>query len=95
MHFKSPFFNPDELLLSREAVDKILEAINELPPKCKLIFKLIKEDGLKYSEVATLLTISIKTVEAQMAIAVRRIGNSYNFKSQFPELHSILYGKKK
>ncbi len=94
VHFKSPFFNPVELLLSREAVAKILEAINELPPKCKMIFKLIKEDGLKYSEAATLLNISIKTVEAQMAIAVKRIGNSYNFRSQFPELHSILSGKK-
>lgn len=94
VHFKSPFFNPDELLLSREAVAMILEAINELPPKCKMIFKLIKEDGLKYNDVASLLNISIKTVEAQMAIAIKRIGNSYNFRSQFPELHSILSGKK-
>ena len=93
VHFKSPFFNPAELMLSREAVGKILNAINELPPRCKLIFRLIREDALKYSDVATLLNISIKTVEAQMAIAVKRIGNNYNFKSQFPELHSILSGK--
>lgn len=94
VHFKSPFFNPSELLLSKEAVDKILGAINDLPPKCKLIFRLIKEDNLKYAEVADLLKISVKTVEAQMAIALRRIGDSYNFKLQFPELHSILTGKK-
>ncbi len=94
VHFKSPFFDPSQLLLSKEAVDKILGAINELPPKCKLIFRLIKEDNLKYAEVAGLLNISVKTVEAQMAIALRRIGDSYNFKLQFPELHSILTGKK-
>jgi len=94
VHFKSPFFNPRELLLSREAVSKILEAINELPPKCKLIFRLIKEDGLKYADVATLLNISVKTVEAQMAIAIKRISNSHNFKTHFPELHTILTGKK-
>lgn len=94
VHFKSPFFNPKEVLLSREAVGKIMEAINELPPKCKLIFRLIKEDGLKYADVATLLNISVKTVEAQMAIAIKRIGKSHNFKSHFPELHSILSGKK-
>ena len=41
------------------------------PPKCKLIFRLIREDGLKYADVAALLNISIKTVEAQMAIAVK------------------------
>jgi len=94
VHFKSPFFNPRELLLSREAVNKILEAINELPPKCKLIFRLIKEDGLKYADVAVLLNISVKTVEAQMAIAIKRISNSHNFKTHFPELHTILTGKK-
>jgi RNA polymerase sigma-70 factor (family 1) len=94
VHFKSPFFNPGELMLSREAVGMILEAINELPPKCKMIFRLIKEDGLKYADVATLLNISVKTVEAQMAIAVKRISNSHNFKNHFPELHSLLSGKK-
>ena len=94
VHFKSPFFDPAELLLSKEAVSKILVAINDLPPKCKLIFRLIKEDNLKYAEVADLLSISVKTVEAQMAIALKKIGDSYNFKIQFPELHSILTGKK-
>ncbi len=94
VHFKSSFFNPGELLLSKEAVEKILEAINELPPKCKLVFRLIKEDGLKYADVASLLNISIKTVEAQMAIAVRRISKSHSFQCHFPELHSILSGKK-
>jgi RNA polymerase sigma-70 factor (ECF subfamily) len=94
VHFKSPFFNPSELMLSQEAVSKILDAVNDLPPKCKLIFRLIKEDGLKYADVATLLNISVKTVEAQMAIAVKRISNNYNFKAHFPEIHSILLGKK-
>lgn len=94
VHFKSPFFNPGDMLLSQEAVTAILEAINELPPKCKMIFRLIKEDGLKYADVASLLNISIKTVEAQMAIAVKRISNSHNFKVHFPELHQILTAKK-
>ena len=41
-----------------------------------VIFKLIKEDGLKYKEVAELLNLSVKTVEAQMAIAMRRMAQS-------------------
>ena len=36
--------------------------------------KVLKEDGLKYKEVAELLHLSVKTIEAQMAIALRRIG---------------------
>ena len=69
-------------------------AVNDLPPKCRAIFKLTKEEGLKYAEVAQLLNISVKTVEAQMAIALRRIKTHTEFKSQFPELHSLLSKKK-
>lgn len=91
---KSVFFNPEELMLSAEIVKKVMQAINELPPKCKIIFKLVKEDGLKYAEVAKLLDISVKTVEAQMAIAIRRIKTHSEFKNEFPELHSIITQKK-
>jgi len=90
---RSVFFNPEELLLSSELVKKLMKAINDLPPKCKTIFKLVKEDGLKYADVGKLLDISIKTVEAQMAIAVRRIKTHSEFKNEFPELHSILSKK--
>lgn len=71
---EDPFNNPDEVLITREINSKLKSAIHELPPRCRLIFKLVKEDGLKYKEVSELLDISIKTVEAQMAIAFRRIG---------------------
>lgn len=90
----SVFFNPEELLLSAEVVKGIMQAINDLPPKCRLIFKLVKENGLKYAEVAGLLEISVKTVEAQMAIALRRIRTHTEFRHQFPELHKILTQKK-
>lgn len=66
-------FNPEELMISQETVLRIRKAIDELPARCRLIFMLIKEDGLRYKEVAELLNISVKTVEAQMAIAMRRI----------------------
>lgn len=74
MQVNSIYLNPEELMMTAEMLIKIKRAVNELPPRCKLIFKLVKEDGLKYREVAELLELSIKTVEAQMAIALRRLG---------------------
>jgi RNA polymerase sigma-70 factor (family 1) len=65
--------DPETLLIHSEAVKKMNAAIRGLPPRCKLIFKLIKEDGLKYKDVATLLDLSIKTVEAQLAIAMKKL----------------------
>jgi RNA polymerase sigma-70 factor (ECF subfamily) len=65
--------NPETILLDAEGLQRIQAAINQLPPRCRLIFSLIKEDGLKYKDVSRLLEISVKTVEAQLAIALRKM----------------------
>lgn len=64
---------PEDNLISKEAIKYINAAINSLPEKTKITFKLIREDNLKYKEVADILGISIKTVEAHMNIAVRKL----------------------
>lgn len=60
-------------LASAELLQQVTKAINNLPPKCRLIFKLIKEDGLTHKKVAELLNLSIKTVENQMGIALKKL----------------------
>lgn len=60
-------------LITKEFLQSITKAINELPPRCRLVFKLVKDDGLTYKEVAELLKLSIKTVENQMGIAFKKI----------------------
>ena len=65
--------NPEELCISGEVIDSIRKAIRELPPQCRLIFQLVKEDGLRYKEAAAVLNISALTVRNQLAIAIRRI----------------------
>lgn len=78
------FENPETEMLSNEFREKIIEIIEELPPKCKMIFTLIREDGLKYKEAAELLDISIKTVEVQMGRALSKIKTSIS-----PYLHEL------
>ncbi|MEP6950313.1 MAG: RNA polymerase sigma-70 factor [Ginsengibacter sp.] len=65
--------SPEDLFVTRETLQRINHAINELPPKCRIIFKLVKEDGLKYKEVAALLNLSAKTIENQMGIALKKL----------------------
>lgn len=79
VEIKSIYYDPEQLLITAEMVRRIQDAINQLPPKCKLIFKMIKDDGLKYKEVAELLGLSLKTVENQMTIALRKIDRSIHF----------------
>ena len=65
--------SPEQQLIAAEILKKIRAAVEELPPRCKMIFKLVREDNLKYREVAEILNLSINTVDAQMVIAVKRI----------------------
>lgn len=56
---------------SMELEEKINEALEALPEKCRQIFELNRFDGLKYSEIAAKLEISVKTVENQMSKALK------------------------
>jgi RNA polymerase sigma-70 factor (ECF subfamily) len=60
-------------LVTDELRRRIEAAIEGLPPRCKLIFKLVKEDGLSAAEVAAILSISYKTVTTQLTIALRKL----------------------
>ncbi|MBE2230420.1 MAG: RNA polymerase sigma-70 factor [Chitinophagaceae bacterium] len=73
VRLNSIYFDPEQLMMTEEMMRRIRQAIDDLPPRCRVIFKLVKEDGLRYKEVAELLQLSVKTVEAQMAIALRRL----------------------
>ncbi len=64
---------PDDLLVSRELNEAFEHAVAALPERCRLIFRLVREEGLRYREIAMILNISHKTIEAQMTIATRQI----------------------
>jgi len=55
---------------------KIEAAIASLPEKRQEIFRLAREDGLKYREIADRLNISVKTVETQMTLALKQLRES-------------------
>lgn len=61
----------------QEEMDKIIneiqEIVNELPPRCKEVFRLSKEEGLTNIEISDHLKISVKSVEAQITRAFSTI----------------------
>lgn len=71
---------PEEEMIFAELQALLNQAIEELPDQCRRIFKLIKEDRLKYKEVAEILQISPRTVETQLYRAIKKIR-----KKVFPE----------
>jgi RNA polymerase sigma-70 factor (ECF subfamily) len=65
--------SPDEYFLEVDLVRRIEKSIESLPPKRREIFKLSREQGLKYKEIADSLGISVKTVEVQMGLALKQL----------------------
>ncbi len=55
----------------RELEQRIEKALGTLPEQCRLIFRMSRFEELKYREIATVLNISVKTVENQMGKALR------------------------
>lgn len=54
-----------------ELQERIEESVDQLPPERRKIFRLSREEGLKYKEIADQLGLSVKTVEAQMGKALK------------------------
>ncbi len=48
-------------------------AVNKLPDKCREIFEMAKFEGLSYDEISLYLEVSVKTVENQMGIALKKL----------------------
>ena len=69
------YLEPEKLFLGRELARQIEAAVSNLPPRCQLIYRMVREDGLKYREVADALDISLKAVENQLLIAMKRVRN--------------------
>lgn len=60
-------------IIEDEMLDVFNKAVAELPERCKLIFLMVREQHLKYKEIAEILSISEGTIEKQMNIATRKI----------------------
>ena len=73
INYISDYENPETQLQASEIEKKINHCINELPPQCVMVFKLIKEEGFSYKKVSGILEISQNTIETHMRIALKKI----------------------
>ena len=67
---------PDSRMLNQELAQKLSAAVSSLPPKCGLVFKLIKEENLSYKQVSEILDISVNTIEGHMTNALKKLSDS-------------------
>ena len=73
--------SPEQIIIDNELKLRLENAIRSLPPKGQLVFKLAKEHGLSYKEIAEILSISVKTVDSHLVAATRKLAKI--FKAEF------------
>jgi RNA polymerase sigma-70 factor (family 1) len=65
--------DPEKELEWKEISFQLDKTIAQLPGQCRTVFKLIREEGLRYKQVAEILNISPRTVETQLFRAMRKL----------------------
>lgn len=74
----------------REMRQRLLEAVDQLPEKCKQIFMMSCLEGLKYKEVARQMGISENTVKTQIKLAYKRLREGMNVLDENAEFILVL-----
>ncbi|GAO44767.1 RNA polymerase sigma factor [Flavihumibacter petaseus] len=64
---------PQDHLEAKESLEAIHAAISQLPPQRQKVFRLSREEGLNYQEIATEMAISRHTVKNQLSSALLHI----------------------
>ena len=65
--------SPDLKMERKELLFKLDQAIETLPLQCKIVFRLVKEDGMRCKEVADILNLSTRTVHTQLFRAMKKL----------------------
>nr|WP_121271842.1 RNA polymerase sigma-70 factor [Pedobacter schmidteae] len=63
----------DAVVLEKDLRMQLNRQIGQLPEKCAEIFKLSRNEQLSNKEIANQLDVSVKTVENQISIALKRL----------------------
>lgn len=85
-----PVTGPETEDITEDILNQINKAIDQLPPKCKMVFTLAKIQGMKYKEISEILDISVKTINNHIANALVHISVALN---ENKKTHGVDFGK--
>ncbi len=68
--------NPENAVELKELNEAYQLAVKKLPDKRRCIFLMHRQDQLTYKEIASILNISVKTVETQISRSLKFLANS-------------------
>jgi RNA polymerase sigma-70 factor (ECF subfamily) len=69
-----PAQRPDEATTKKELESQVRWALSRLPEEQRQVVVMRHYDGLKFHEIAEILSCPVSTVKSRMAIAIQRLG---------------------
>lgn len=69
----------EQLMDAKESDNLLRKAVEELPEQRRLVYRLNRESGLNYHEIAKELSISRHTVKNQLSLALRFLQKKFSF----------------
>jgi RNA polymerase sigma-70 factor (ECF subfamily) len=75
-------YTPERELTYKEIDNYIASLIERLPPHAKVIFKMNRDEGLTYEEIAAILKISVNTVKTQMFRSLKFLKEQFSIFSR-------------
>lgn len=72
-HFFTDATDPSTIVEGKELQRQLDNAIETLPMQARMVFRLIKEGGMKYKEVAEMLQISHRTVQTHLFRSIAKL----------------------
>lgn len=75
-HLVAESANGQEILVLSELSQAMDQSVAKLPRQCRRIYEMSRDEGLKYREIASILQVSVKTVETQMGRALKHLRKS-------------------
>jgi RNA polymerase sigma-70 factor (family 1) len=70
---ESPDLSTQQYLSLRELQQRLNLALTELPEKCRLIFRMSREEGMTDKQIARELDLSVPTIRTQMHRAITKL----------------------
>jgi RNA polymerase sigma-70 factor (family 1) len=72
--------NPEELLISKQNRKLIADVIRELTPQQQTAYKLSRDEGLSYQQIAEKMGLSVNTVKVHISLALKALRSFFEEK---------------
>ena len=71
--FEEEAGNPEELLISKQNRKRIADVIRELTPQQQTAYRLSRDEGLSYQQIAEEMGLSVNTVKVHISLALKAL----------------------